>query len=91
MATPKKTTKPLKDKSSFVEDFMDAVKRMDKEAKLVDWQAIAKKQEDHLKIYLEENEQLAKVCVDRWNEITHLKYLITYLERKIEDFAVRGR
>jgi predicted RNA-binding Zn ribbon-like protein len=52
------------------------------------WEMIAKKQEDRLKAYIAENEELAKICVMRWEEIQNLKYLITYLERKHENSSV---
>jgi hypothetical protein len=54
----------------------------------VDWELIAKKQEDRLKAYIAENEELAKICIMRFEEIQHLKYLVTYLERKNEDSSV---
>jgi hypothetical protein len=61
---------------------------MEAESNKTDWETIAKKQEDRLKAYIAENEELAKICVMRWEEIQHLKYLVTYLERKNEDSSV---
>lgn len=52
------------------------------------WETIAKKQELKLKAYIDENEELAKICIMRWEEIQHLKYLVTYLEGKHEDSSV---
>jgi hypothetical protein len=54
----------------------------------VDWETIAKKQEDRLNAYIAENEELAKICIMRWEEIQHLKYLVTYLEKKNENSSV---
>jgi hypothetical protein len=61
--------------------------RLDQQSN-TDWEVIALKQEDRLKAYIAENEELAKICVMRWEEIQHLKYLVTYLERKNEDSSV---
>lgn len=61
--------------------------RLDKQSN-IDWEVIALKQEDRLKAYIAENEELAKICVMRWEEIQNLKYLITYLERKHENSSV---
>jgi hypothetical protein len=52
------------------------------------WEAIAKKQEERLSAYISENEELAKICIMRWEEIQHLKYLVTYLEGRNEDSSV---
>ena len=52
------------------------------------WELIAKKQEDRIAAYIAENEELAKICVMRWEEIAHLKYLVSYLERKNEDSSI---
>jgi hypothetical protein len=62
--------------------------RMEAESNKTDWETIAKKQEDRLNAYITENEELAKICVMRWEEISHLKYLVTYLERKNENHSV---
>ncbi|MEY4263441.1 MAG: hypothetical protein RL373_9 [Pseudomonadota bacterium] len=52
------------------------------------WEEIVKKQETQLNVYITENDELAKICVQRWEEIQHLKYLITYLERRLENATV---
>jgi len=62
--------------------------RIDAQANKIDWELIAKKQEDRLNAYIAENDELAKICIMRWEEISHLKYLVTYLERKNEDSSV---
>jgi hypothetical protein len=62
--------------------------RMEAESNKTDWELIAKKQEDRLNAYIAENEELAKICITRWEEIQHLKYLVSYLEGKNEDTSV---
>lgn len=62
--------------------------RMDAESNKTDWELIARKQEDRLKAYIAENEELAKICIMRWEEIQHLKYLVSYLEGKHEDSSI---
>lgn len=62
--------------------------RMEAEQSKIDWETIAKKQEDRIKLYIAENEELAKICVMRWEEIQHLKYLVSYLEGRHEDSSV---
>ena len=73
-----------------VDDFkktLDEWDRLEQQSN-TDWELIAHKQEDRLKAYIAENEELAKICMMRWEEIQHLKYLITYLERKNENSSV---
>jgi hypothetical protein len=62
--------------------------RMEAESNKTDWELIARKQEDRLNAYIAENEELAKICITRWEEIQHLKYLVSYLEGKNEDTSV---
>jgi len=71
-----------------ISDFQKTLNEWDHMEAQTNWELIAKKQEDRLKAYIAENEELAKICVMRWEEISHLKYLITYLERKNEDSSV---
>jgi hypothetical protein len=80
----------LKDKNnrSEISNFAETLEKWDRMAAETDWEIIAKKQEDRLKAYIAENDELAKICVMRWEEIQHLKYLVTYLERKNEDSSV---
>ena len=66
---------------------LDKWDRLDQQSN-TDWEVIALKQEDRLKAYIAENDELAKICVMRWEEIQHLKYLVTYLERKNENSSV---
>jgi hypothetical protein len=83
----------LKDKNnrSEISNFAETLEkwdRMEAESNKTDWELIAHKQEDRLKAYIAENEELAKICIMRWDEIQHLKYLVSYLERKNEDSSV---
>jgi hypothetical protein len=78
-------------KRSNIDNFAKALKEwdlMEAEANKTDWELIAKKQEDRLQAYILENEELARICVMRWEEIQHLKYLVSYLEGKHEDSSV---
>lgn len=72
-------------------DFMktlEAWDRMEAEATKIEWESIAKKQEERINLYIAENEELARICILRWEEIQNLKYLIKYLEGKHEDSSV---
>ena len=71
-----------------VSDFQKTLNEWDQKESENNWELIAKKQESRIAAYIAENEELAKICVMRWEEISHLKYLITYLERKHEDSSV---
>jgi hypothetical protein len=73
--------------SNFAET-LEAWDRMEAEVSNTNWELIAKKQEERLTAYIAENEELAKICIMRWEEIQHLKYLVTYLEGKHEDSSV---
>lgn len=85
----KESNKKLKTyKPASFQDTLKEWDRLDAESNTTDWELIAKKQEDRLQAYILENEELAKICVMRWEEIQHLKYLVTYLERKNEDSSV---
>lgn len=70
---------------------LDEWDRMEAEKELedkVDWKAVAFKQEERLKAYMVENDELAQICISRWEEIQNLKYLVKYLEGKHEDSSV---
>ena len=71
-----------------ISDFQKTLNEWDRMEAQTNWEVIAKKQESRIAAYIAENEELAKICVMRWEEISHLKYLITYLERKHEDSSV---
>jgi uncharacterized protein with WD repeat len=80
-----------KDNRSEASNFVETLKewdRMEDESNKTDWELIARKQEDRLNAYIAENEELAKICITRWEEIQHLKYLVSYLEGKNEDTSV---
>lgn len=73
---------------NIVDDFAKTLKAWDEMENHVDWEIIAKKQEERITMYINENEELAKICIMRWEEIQNLKYLIKYLEGKNEDSSV---
>jgi hypothetical protein len=88
---PKKRGRPVGSKNKSqnpISDFQKTLNEWDKKERQNNWEVIAKKQESRIAAYIAENEELAKICVMRWEEIQHLKYLVTYLERKNEDSSV---
>ena len=88
-AKNKKTIeKEIREFLNPVDSFAQTLKAWDEMEKQVDWEEIAKKQEAKLVVYLEENESLAKICIERWQEIQHLKYLINYLENRNADSSI---
>jgi hypothetical protein len=52
------------------------------------WKEVAQKQEAKLKMYIQENEDLANICIIRWEEIQNLKYLVKYLEQRNADSSI---
>jgi hypothetical protein len=84
---PRKVNKSLNSPDTFKKT-LDEWDRMEEEANKVDWQSIAKKQEERINMYIIENEEIAKICMMRWEEIQHLKYLVKYLEGRNEDSSV---
>jgi hypothetical protein len=88
--TTKKRGRPVgsKNKSKPISNFARALEEWDRMENQVNWEEVAKRQENVINVYKVENEDLAKICKQRWDEIEHLKYLITYLERKLEDAAI---
>jgi hypothetical protein len=73
------------------ETFNEAVERMIKEQNKVYWEDLAKKLENELQIVRLENEDLAKICVDRWEKIQDKDKIIKYLEDRIENLTIRSR
>jgi hypothetical protein len=71
-----------------ISDFQKTLAEWDRMENQVNWEDIAKKQEQTINVYKIENEAITKICKQRWDEIEHLKYLITYLERKLEDASI---
>jgi len=87
-----------------VETFNQALDRMDAEAaheaniqrliqerSLVQWEEVAQKQEMELNVLRQENEELARICVQRWETIEDWKKLVKYLEGRVEDLTIRSR
>ena len=88
--TIKKRGRPigLNKNLTAIDDFAQTLQEWDELDKQVDWEEVAKKQEIKLKAYIDENDELAKICIMRWDEIQNLKYLIKYLEGRNEDSSV---
>ena len=81
----------LIDKAQRVEpisDFQRTLDEWDRMEKRIDWESIAKKQEQTIEVYRIENDDLAKICISRWEEIQNLKYLVSYLEKRLENATV---
>jgi hypothetical protein len=83
-----KAAKLIAKSSNPINDFAKTLKEWDEMEAQTNWELIAKKQEERLSAYIAENEELANICVMRWEEIQHLKYLVSYLEGKNEDSSV---
>jgi hypothetical protein len=81
-----KAIKPFQ--KDVVSEFQKTLNEWDLMESQVNWEEIAKKQEGVINTYQVENEELANICIQRWNEIEHLKYLVSYLEKRIENAAV---
>lgn len=71
-----------------IDSFAETLKEWDKMEKQVNWEEVAKKQEAKLSAYIAENDDLAQICIMRWEEIQHLKYLVAYLESRNANPAV---
>ena len=87
-----------------IETFNQALERMDAEAAHeaniqrliserapVHWEEVAQKQEVELNVLRQENEELARICVQRWETIEDWKKLVKYLEGRVEDLTIRSR
>ena len=67
------------------------IQRLIAERAPVHWEEVAKKQEMELNVLRQENEELARICVLRWESIEDWKKLVKYLEGRIEDLTIRSR
>ena len=86
--------KPKLFKDVHPETLMDTLKKwdaMDAKPVQVDWESIAKKQETELKVLRDENDELARICVNRFEKINDYMKLVKYLEGRIEDITIRSR
>jgi hypothetical protein len=61
------------------------IQRMIEERKTVHWEEVASKQELEISVLRMENEELARICVQRYEEIDKWKFVIKYLEKQIAD------
>ena len=64
------------------------IQRLIAERAPVHWEEVAQKQEVELGVLRMENEELARICMNRYEEIERWKFVIKYLEKRIEDLAV---
>ena len=67
------------------------IQRLISERAPVHWEEVAQKQEVELNVLRQENEELARICVQRWETIEDWKKIVKYLEGRLEDLTVRSR
>ena len=67
------------------------IQRLISERAPVHWEEVAQKQEVELSVLRQENEELARICVQRWETIEDWKKLVKYLEGRVEDLTIRSR
>lgn len=67
------------------------IQRMIAERAPVHWEEVAQKQEVELQVLRQENEELARICINRYETIEDWKKLVKYLEGRVEDLTVRSR
>ena len=91
--TIKKRGRPigLKKNLTAIDDFAQTLQEWDALDKQVNWEEVAKKQETELKVLRDENDELARICVNRFEKINDYMKLVKYLEGRIEDLTIRGR
>ena len=56
---------------------------VDRTQQSVNWEEVAKKQEVELSVLRTENDELARICVLRYEANTDLRKIISYLESKL--------
>ena len=64
------------------------IQRLIAERAPVHWEEVAQKQEMELNVLRQENEELARICVLRYEEIEKWKFVIKYLENLIENSSI---
>jgi len=64
------------------------IQRLISERMPVHWEEVAQKQEVELNVLRQENEELARICVLRYEEIEKWKFVIKYLENRIENSSI---
>jgi len=75
-------------RNDVISDFQKTLDEWDRMEQQTDWEQVARKQEQTINVYRIENDDLAKICIQRWEEIQGLKYLVSYLEKRLENAAV---
>jgi len=84
-----KRGRPAKEKELTPEEAHEAnIQRLISERAPVHWEEVAQKQEVELGVLRMENDELARICMNRYEEIERWKFVIKYLEKRIEDLAV---
>jgi hypothetical protein len=73
---------------SPVEGFSEALDRMDREAKKVDWEGVAKRQETELSYAHAYNEKLVDKIKEQEIRINKFLAIIDYLENKLENSTI---
>lgn len=64
------------------------IQRLIAERAPVHWEEVAQKQETELNVLRQENEELARICILRYEEIEKWKFVVKYLESRIENSTV---
>ena len=64
------------------------IQRLIAERAPVHWEEVAQKQEVELSVLRQENDELARICVLRFEEIEKWKFVVKYLESRIENSTV---
>ena len=88
---PTALLKEVQSNPSIIDDFAKTLADWDALDKQVNWEEVAKKQETELKVLRDENDELARICVNRFEKINDYMKLVKYLEGRIEDLTIRGR
>jgi hypothetical protein len=83
-----KAAQAIANSANPIDSFAKTLKEWDEMENQVNWEEVAKKQESKLAAYIAENDDLAKICIMRWEEIQHLKYLVSYLENRNADSSI---
>jgi len=67
------------------------IQRLIAERAPVHWEEVAQKQEVELQVLRQENEELARICMARFEKIEDWMKIVKYLEGRVEDLTVRSR
>ncbi len=84
-------SKADQDKLKAEQEHEANIQRMIEERASVHWEEVAQKQEVELQVLRQENEDLARICMTRYDAIEDWNKLVKYLEGRVEDLTVRSR